>query len=312
MADINNLKEKVAKAGEKVAKCKGTIERHQKQLDKKNQVVLKQGIVLDLSSKQKVEDVQMEHRQTDLYWEISEVKGKLEDIKSATHKLQDAEQILENWKSKLNVEIEKERFLEGNAPQVIKDFLEEWKEKAYKWHVKRYDDYIQLIRTLKADAKAIKYEYIKNTQMDEVKAYQERWNETEEQAIEWLLQHKRLNDLEKLLKEKELNYESINKRGINFAGATVLNMATIRNEEERLSWLNKDLEAEKKAKMLDLIYRINAVVGTITDATGLRISNKGNLDGFILGEEGKAKVETIGAGGYAIQVFHYRTLVHKI
>lgn len=311
MADINNLKEKVAKAEEKVAKCKGTIERHQKQLVKKNQIVLKQGIVLDLSSKQKVEEVQMEHRQTDLYWEISEVKGKLEDIKGATRKLQDAEQILENWKSKMDLEIEKERFLEGNAPQVIKDFLEEWKELAYGWHVKRYDDYVEYCKQLNAGAKKIKHDFIKASKADVLKKYQEKYNETEEQAIEHHLRYYRETKLDKLLKEEKLDYDSISKRKANFAGGTVLHMATIRNEEERLAWLEKELEAEKKAKMLDLIHRINAVVGAIMDATSLRIK-AGNLNGYIIGETGKAEVNTIGAGGYNIQCFHYRTLVKLI
>lgn len=74
----------------------------------------------------------------------------------------------------------------------------------------------------------------------------------------------------------------------------------------------KDLEQEKLRKYDDIIERTNDIVGKITDASELRVSPKGNLDGFISGEKGKAKVQTIGAGGYNIQCFHFRTLIKPV
>lgn len=65
------------------------------------------------------------------------------------------------------------------------------------------------------------------------------------------------------------------------------------------------------AKLLDLIGRIMSTVGTITDATALRIGPEGDINGYIEGTEGKAKIQTIGAGGYNIQCFHFRTLIHE-
>ena len=49
----------------------------------------------------------------------------------------------------------------------------------------------------------------------------------------------------------------------------------------------------------------------ITDCSYIRWGGK-CLDGYIVGKNGKASVETIGAGGYNIQRWHLRTLVHKI
>ena len=86
--------------------------------------------------------------------------------------------------------------------------------------------------------------------------------------------------------------------------------------------LDKVIEDEKVRKYEDLCNRISAVVGEITDVDGLYIgAQNGELNGIVIGTEGKARVETIGAGGYNTdvivnvkhgQVFHYRVLVHKI
>lgn len=76
--------------------------------------------------------------------------------------------------------------------------------------------------------------------------------------------------------------------------------------------LDKELEKEKNNKLLDLMNRVTAITGTIIDATNLKINAKGDIDGVIYGEKGNCKVNTIGAGGYNIQCFHYRVLVKKI
>ena len=46
-----------------------------------------------------------------------------------------------------------------------------------------------------------------------------------------------------------------------------------------------------------------------TDASGLEVGAKGELNGLVNGTRGVARVTTIGAGGYNIQCFHFRTLV---
>ena len=76
--------------------------------------------------------------------------------------------------------------------------------------------------------------------------------------------------------------------------------------------LDRILKDEKKAKYKDLVLRISAVVGDIQDVAGLHIAPTGQLNGTVIGNKATAHVETIGAGGYNIQRFHYRCLVHKI
>lgn len=293
MTNIQTLQEKVQKSQETVEKRKATIVHHEKQLAKKQKVLTDKGH--DLSDLQALKTVFGGKDSSDeawkVYeeerWELYEIESKMRDIVGAERRLQDAETIMNNWKSKLDIAIEKERFLNDEAPQVIKDFLEKWKQQAYDWHIKRYNDYQAFKVKIEKDRKEVYAEL----------GIRESFPPRREQ--------------EKILKEKGLDYRSVTQRKADFAGQAVLKMDSMRKESERLEWLEKVLEAEKKVKMLDLINRINAVVGTITDANGLKIAG-GNLNGVIIGEKDTAKIETIGAGGWNIQCFHYRTLIHKV
>lgn len=65
--------------------------------------------------------------------------------------------------------------------------------------------------------------------------------------------------------------------------------------------------------VLNLIERTIELAGKITDCQYLRLDqdNQGYciVNGIVIGEKGKAKVESIGAGGYNIQRYHIRVLV---
>jgi hypothetical protein len=87
-------------------------------------------------------------------------------------------------------------------------------------------------------------------------------------------------------------------------------MATYRDEEKRAAYLEDVLERDRKAKLFNLINQVNEVIVKITDAKYLRVNEKGNLDGIVIGERGKARITTIGVGGYNIVCFHFRTNVY--
>ena len=114
------------------------------------------------------------------------------------------------------------------------------------------------------------------------------------------------------LKTRGLDYHGIREKLAARSDGITDRLVDMQDEAEREAWLDKTLEEEKKAKLADLIGRINAVVGTIRDASRLYIAENGNINGTVIGTEGKAKVETIGAGGYNIVCFHFRTLIHEI
>lgn len=70
-------------------------------------------------------------------------------------------------------------------------------------------------------------------------------------------------------------------------------------------------ERDAKELIIDLYYRINHITGEVTSWSTLYCSG-GVLNGIVTGKEGKAKIETISAGGYNIQRHHIRVLVHAI
>ena len=80
-------------------------------------------------------------------------------------------------------------------------------------------------------------------------------------------------------------------------------------DEERL---DKILDKEVVAKYDSLVNRITAKAGEIVSADGLYIANNGEINGIVVGNKARVRVETITAGGYNIQILHYRVLVHII
>jgi hypothetical protein len=281
MANVQNLKVKVEKAEAKVEKCKGTIARHEKQLVKKIATLEKKsGRTVDVDNMDAYKWDE-NNKSYDYYWEACDVTSKLDDIKGAKKKLAEAERILAGHEEKLQKELDKDDFI-ATIPQVIKNFLEMWKEQARDWHIQKHDKFIDFKADLfKREAEAIKeFGHLPR---------KERW-----------------------AKMDELGLDDIGGRLLRFGGVVVVEMNRIKDEADRLAYLDKVLEEEKRRKALDLVNRIKDVVGEITNANRLEVSAKGNLDGIINGTKADAKVQTIGAGGYNIQCFHYRTLVNKI
>jgi chromosome segregation ATPase len=67
--------------------------------------------------------------------------------------------------------------------------------------------------------------------------------------------------------------------------------------------------------ILDLLKRVTKITGPVRDWSGLHVT-QGNmgavLNGYVVGDDGKARVESILAGGYNIQRLHVRTLVKPV
>jgi len=104
-----------------------------------------------------------------------------------------------------------------------------------------------------------------------------------------------------LQKKKELSYEEFRK----------LYKYT---EEESLTHTDEEFrkieEREADYWLINLYNRVKEITGEVTDCSSLYWGGK-CLDGYVIGKNGRAKVETIGAGGYNIQRFHLRVLVNE-
>lgn len=106
---------------------------------------------------------------------------------------------------------------------------------------------------------------------------------------------------------KELGYRDFMK---NYSYADYEFMSI---DDEKIHSAN---ERDAKALILDLYYRVKDITGEVTDWSDIRATQGTGgftvLNGVVIGKEGRARVESILAGGYNIQRLHIRVLVHEI
>lgn len=276
-----DLKLKVINAEAKVAKRTAVLKKHREQLAK---LIQKGADKFDISIKQS-------------------------DIESAVNKLEEAKQILANWQAKLDERIAADDYLEANAPEILKDFLESWKQHAIAYYREKRIRFIEYRKELKAQERAARLEALQT--LPSLERYREiyKGRELTDSDLANLWPRK---DVDAFLSERGLEYHQIQRKLNEFGDQITFRLLEIRDDQEREAWLEKAMEEEKRAKLIDLIGRIMGTVGTITDAAALHIGPEGDINGYIVGTEGKAKIQTIGAGGYNIQCFHFRTLIHEM
>lgn len=276
----NDLREKVIKAEAKVAKRTAVLRKHREQLAK----LIQKGA------------------------DQFDIRIKKSDIESAEDKLEEAKKILANWKEKLDERITSDDYLEANAPEILKEFLENWKQHAIDYYRQKRIRFIEYRKELRAAERAARLEALQTLPSLERsrKLYEGREPSDCDLANLWPRK-----DVDEFLHERGLDYYQIQKKLQAKGDGIIFRMLEISNEQEREEWLERTMEEEKRAKLLDLIGRIMSTVGTITDASALYIGPEGDINGYIVGTEGKAKIQTIGAGGYNIQCFHFRTLIHE-
>ena len=237
-----------------------------------------------------------------------DIRWKEDDIKGAVKKLEEAKRILAGWEEKLGSHISREAFIEANAPQVIKDFLENWKASAIEYYTERRATYIQKYKEIRQQEREARMEALQTLPELERSRKLYEGREITDSTLANLWPRK---PVEEFLHSKGLDYRQIQKKLASYSDGITNRLLEIRDPDERIQWLEGTIEEEKQAKLEDLIGRINKVVGTITDAGSLWIGQKGEINGIIIGTEGKAKIETFGVAGYNIVCFHFRTTVHE-
>lgn len=222
------------------------------------------------------------------------------DLEVTLRDIADAQKALDAYKAQLESETEKAA---SRSVPVIIEFLDNWRTRVLEFHEKKFKEYYdekQLVRDLYNRVADRIYSGDKTPDMAAYKAAKEVFDkkchgyyENKEFTNRWGIQ-----DYSRI-KVKDGEYEwmrpYINESNLSAAMAK----------------LKKDVDKEWVRKYDFIIERTNAIVGQITDASNLKIGAKHDLNGFIIGTKGTAKVQTIDAGGYNIQCYHFRTLISK-
>lgn len=208
-------------------------------------------------------------------WENNPYYYSERDLVVANKEKQAAENALADYQAKLKEEDDKAA--SRNIP-VITEFLDRWEQNAVAFYLFEYENY----------KKAQKEYYAKDHELVE-KFNTSHDRETRREAE---------IEMRKLRKEFREAWTHV----------TQFNHGSLSWEET----MRKDIAQEKIVKYDDLINRVVRITGPITDASGLRIGAKGDINGIVIGQDGKADVKTIGAGGWNVMVFHYRTLIRAL
>ncbi len=100
----------------------------------------------------------------------------------------------------------------------------------------------------------------------------------------------------------EMNYKEFFRKYNGYESTQLINMSDEEIHEANMK--------DAKYFIIDLYNRVKAITGEVTDWSGVHAVGTA-LNGYIIGKEGRAEVESILAGGYNIQRLHVRVLVHS-
>ena len=234
-------------------------------------------------------------------WEVNPYYYSEYDLKRTLREIEEATKALDKYKEQLVSETEKAN---SRDVQVIIDFLEKWKIRVHCYYEEGLTEYYE-----EQEAVREAYNLYSSTQYGTPERAEAK------EKYETILKQHRINCNGKYEKKYFTNrWGKEDYKEVKVAEGKYEHLRPYSGErtiEEALAKLDKDLVQEANRKYDFIIERTNYIVGEITDASQLTIGAKDDLNGYIIGTKGIAKVQTIGAGGYNIQCFHFRTLINK-
>lgn len=208
-------------------------------------------------------------------WEKNPYYYNERDLATTQKELDSAIAQLQKYKNQLISE--KDKAASRNVP-AITEFLNQWEQHCIEYYTAEHKKFQE--------------------------AYKEFQTESHKLIDEWKATHDR-DEAKKLREERQ----QLDKKFLNaWRHVQQFSVGSGTWEEN----MKKEIRREKDRKYDFLIERISDIVGQITDAENLRVGPSGDLNGIVKGTKGKASVQTIGAGGWNIQVFHHRTLVKPV
>ena len=229
-------------------------------------------------------------------WETDNPYGYREyDLKYTTRDLERAKEALEKLEADLATAVEKAN---SRNVKAILTFLDMWKERMKDIYLKTFEKYPEAYETFKKEYDENYLDYYDRRKLE---------RENPEEYHKYSETMKALTEGFKFRFGFLAPYIGQEYPGIVHEGEVILSGGYYFDMSKFL----KDINEEANRKYDNIIERTNHIVGTITDAEHLSVGEKGELDGYVTGDRGKAHVFTIGAGGWNIQCFHFRVLVHK-
>jgi len=219
------------------------------------------------------------------------------ELDHAVQDLHDAQVTLEKYQNLLALEEAKDNEFETNRIMVIWEFLLHYKEEVA--------------------------QYIRNN----MKVLNEYY-EVNSRACDWHNNNRyKVYNGEMTKEEYNRVYNELNQREKELEASIhpYTKLVATRNypEKERIvdeAKLDEILLKDCKARYFQLVNEVTEITGIILDATNLNMRG-GELNGIIIGEKGKAKVQTFSAGGHSThiivnekhgQCFHYRHKVSRV
>lgn len=301
---------KIKASEERVEKIKKTIERHKAQRAKKitalDKILSEAGLDLTYEKVKDTSGWYYAYRDQPYYNELSWTSSDIEDKDSAIRdneeKLKKAEEILETWKKKRNSEKAKLQYIEDSIPEVIKQFLLEWKNRIAKYIEAMRESYPADRKHYLEEVNKIYYRYMKEHEEDFSWIDLSDYNPDENYRHK-VTSYKHAREIERGTLYMQITAEFEGQYGDPL-------FIDYKSRKFDTEWLDQKLTEIMNDKLVELMQRVGKVTGRILDAN-LHIE-KGDLNGTIYGEDGDAQVTTIGAGGYNIQRYHFRVLVKPL
>lgn len=306
--NIETLNIRINNAKTKITKIEGTLDRHNKLLEKIK------GKIVSIDKNFNFEtDLEKDHRHNwDLHSLVYDYEYKLRDIKNNETKLNEAKRDLEKYENILQVELKKKDDINNVIPQCLIDFLENWKRIAKEYYLKLCGEYIEVCNK--------DYE-VTREELEAITHVEKNWRENTSKVVRSFPDEK----IEELLSSDESSYKYRNAKSSikyhhkmkfrerHFASEMAIVDKIVSYEEIiHEDILDKILDFDVQCKKESFMQRVMAVVGVVEDMSDFDIANNGEINGIAIGSKCRARVETITAGGYNIQCLHYRVLVNKI
>ena len=263
---------------ERISKAQETIEKKQNTIEKKLKLIEKKKASLKKMGIDFENDDCTNHRDNnEAFWLFIDISNLYDDIENGRKAIDEKKISLEKYQQDLEKELHKAN---SRNVKIIIDFLEAWKNQNIEYYKDHVDGYLEALAEMKK----------------ENNEYCDWWN--------W---HRRDASAEEA-KQRDADHKS---KKAAFHGRWDWMAIYMEKDQLDLERLQRDLDEEANRKYDFIIARTEEIVTEITDASYLSISG-GQLNGFIIGTTGRASVNTIGAGGYNIQRFHFRTLVKEL